>query len=206
MKHFVLRYTVVSDYVDRRGAYRDAHLKHAGASRARGELLLGGALADPVDGAMLLFRAADADTVRAFAETDPYVHAGLVTHWDVREWTTVIGDGAMQPVAVASGSATPVVRVWRGVARAGEPAREYAAHLASSVFPALRALSGFRDVRVLRREVADGVEFIVETSWVSLDAVRAFAGSDVSVAVIEPYARERLVRFDGFASHFDLAN
>lgn len=206
MKHFVLRYTVVSDYVDCRGAYREAHLRHAGASRARGELLLGGALADPVDGAMLLFRAPEANTVRAFAEADPYVLAGLVTHWDVREWTTVIGDGAMHPVAVASGAATPVVRVWRGVARAGDAAREYAAHLANTVFPALRALNGFRDVRVLRREVEDGVEFVVETSWVSLDAIRAFAGADVSVAVIEPYARERLVRFDEFATHFELAS
>ncbi|CFN74814.1 YciI-like protein [Bordetella pertussis] len=34
----------------------------------------------------------------AFAAADPYVREGLVTHWRVRPWTTVVGEQASQPV------------------------------------------------------------------------------------------------------------
>jgi uncharacterized protein len=90
--HYLLLYDVVDDYLERRAALRDAHLRHARAAHARGELLLGGALADPVDGAVLLFRGSSPEVARAFAEADPYVREGLVTGWRVREWTTVVGD------------------------------------------------------------------------------------------------------------------
>ncbi|AFD26050.1 YciI-like protein [Deinococcus gobiensis I-0] len=78
--------------------HRGAHLAHARAAAERGELLLGGALADPMDGAVLLFRAEGPQPARAFAEADPYVQAGLVESWDVREWTTVVGEGAAHRV------------------------------------------------------------------------------------------------------------
>ena len=90
--HYLLLYDVVDDYVERRADFRDAHLRHARAAHARGELLLGGALADPVDGAVLLFRGSSPHAARAFAEADPYVREGLVSGWRVREWTTVVGD------------------------------------------------------------------------------------------------------------------
>ena len=54
--HYLLFYDVVPDYAERRASYRAEHLAYARAAHARGELLLGGALADPVDGAVLLFR------------------------------------------------------------------------------------------------------------------------------------------------------
>jgi uncharacterized protein YciI len=101
MKHFLLFYDVVDDYVARRDAFRDAHLAKAWASHERGELLLGGALADPVDGAVLLFRADSIAVVEAFARADPYVVGGLVTRWRVRAWTTVAGEGAATPIRPA---------------------------------------------------------------------------------------------------------
>jgi uncharacterized protein len=91
--HYLLLYDVVDRYVERRQPFREAHLAHATAAVERGELVLGGALADPVDGAVLLFRAESAAVPEAFALADPYVHNGLVTKWRVREWTTVIGTG-----------------------------------------------------------------------------------------------------------------
>lgn len=91
--HFVLLYEVRDDYVEKRGQFRDLHLKHARAAYDRGELVLGGAMADPVDGAMLIFRGPTADAAEAFAKADPYVTNGLVTQWRVRKWNTVIGDG-----------------------------------------------------------------------------------------------------------------
>jgi uncharacterized protein YciI len=81
----------VPDYVARRGPLRAEHLALARAAVARGELVLGGALADPVDGAVLLFRGDSPAAAEAFAAADPYVRHGLVTHWRVRPWTTVVG-------------------------------------------------------------------------------------------------------------------
>jgi uncharacterized protein YciI len=92
--HYVFLYEVRDDYVEKRGQLRELHLKHARAAYDRGELILGGALADPIDGAMLIFRGPTADAAEAFAKVDPYVTNGLVTKWRVRKWSTVIGDGA----------------------------------------------------------------------------------------------------------------
>jgi uncharacterized protein YciI len=92
--HFLLFYDVVSDYVDRRAEFREEHLALARAAVARGELVLGGALADPVDGAVLLFRGESPAAAEAFAAVDPYVRNGLVTKWRVRKWTTVVGECA----------------------------------------------------------------------------------------------------------------
>jgi uncharacterized protein YciI len=96
--HYLLFYDVVPDYAERRLPFRAAHLAHAWAAVERGELLLAGALADPVDGAVLLFECASPVPVEAFVAADPYVLNGLVTRWRVRPWTTVIGDGANNPI------------------------------------------------------------------------------------------------------------
>lgn len=101
MKHFLLFYDVGADYLSRRGQFRDAHLTKAWRSHQRGELILGGALANPVDGAVLLFRGESEQVVTAFARVDPYVVNGLVTSWRVREWSTVAGELAVAPVKPA---------------------------------------------------------------------------------------------------------
>ena len=85
----VLLYTYTEDAVEKRKPFRAAHLDAANAAVERGELLLGGALADPVDGGMLIFTGDAA--VEAFAESDPYVLNGVVTDWTVREWSAVAG-------------------------------------------------------------------------------------------------------------------
>lgn len=92
--HYLLVYDVVPDYAERRLPFRAAHLAQARAAVARGELLLGGALADPIDGAVLLFQGESPAAAEAFASADPYVVNGLVTRWRVRAWTTVVGAGA----------------------------------------------------------------------------------------------------------------
>lgn len=98
MKHFLLFYDVAPDYLARRTEFREAHLAKAWAAHARGELVLGGALADPVDGAMLLFAGESRRVAEEFAREDPYVLNGLVTRWRVREWSTVAGETAAAPV------------------------------------------------------------------------------------------------------------
>lgn len=98
MKHFLLMYDTVPEYLERRGEFRSAHLTLARAAQDRGELVLGGALANPVDGAILLFRGEGPEVAVKFAEADPYVRNGLVKAWRVREWTTVVGEAAATPV------------------------------------------------------------------------------------------------------------
>jgi hypothetical protein len=95
--HYVLFYEVVDGYVEKRAPFRRLHIEHARKAYERGELVLAGALADPVDGAVLVFRGPSAEPAEAFAKTDPYVTNGLVTRWRVRPWTTVIGDGVSPP-------------------------------------------------------------------------------------------------------------
>jgi len=103
MKHFLLFYDVADDYLARRAEFREAHLAKAWAAHARGELVLGGALADPADTAVLLFEGESAQAAEAFARDDPYVLNGLVKRWRVREWKTVAGKGAAAPI-VPSGT------------------------------------------------------------------------------------------------------
>jgi uncharacterized protein len=96
--HYLLFYELSSDYLQRRPAFREEHLKKAWQASARGELVLGGALADSVDQAVLLFKAESRQVVENFATTDPYVLNGLIKRWYVREWTTVVGENATTPV------------------------------------------------------------------------------------------------------------
>lgn len=91
--HWLLEYDLVGDYIERRAPLRERHLQLVREAHDRGEILLAGALADPVDRAVLVFSADDAGPVRSFAESDPYVTEGLVTRWTVRSWNVVVGPG-----------------------------------------------------------------------------------------------------------------
>lgn len=92
--HWLLLYELVDDYLDRRAAFRAEHFAHTSAAVERGELAMAGAMADPADGAVLVFRSPSAEPVEDFARADPYVVNGLVRAWSVRRWRMVVGDGA----------------------------------------------------------------------------------------------------------------
>jgi uncharacterized protein len=90
MRYYLLVYHVVDDYVLRRAPFREEHLRLAREAKDRGDLILGGALADPVDKALLVFRVNNPEIVTRFIQNDPYVKNGLVHHWEIRPWTVVI--------------------------------------------------------------------------------------------------------------------
>lgn len=98
MKHYLLIYELSSDYLQRRDQFREEHLKLAWGSHERGEIVLGGALADPVDLAIIMFQGNAPEAAERFAKADPYVKNGLVKRWYVRPWTTVVGETASAPV------------------------------------------------------------------------------------------------------------
>lgn len=98
MRHFLLFYDVADDFMERRPDFRREHLEVAWQAHERGELVLAGALLDPPDGALLLFRGEAPAVAEQFAHQDPYVVHGLVRSWRVREWTTVVGTEPANPV------------------------------------------------------------------------------------------------------------
>jgi uncharacterized protein YciI len=89
--YYVLFYKTVDNYIEKRAPYREKHLAYAKAAHQRGALVMAGALAEPVDGAVLVFKGDEASAAEDFAKSDPYVKNGLITEWQVRSWTVVIG-------------------------------------------------------------------------------------------------------------------
>lgn len=100
--HYLLFYEYTSDYLERRGQFRAEHLRLAWAAHERGEVVMGGAFADPADGAAILLSCGSAqaaqEVARKFVEADPYYRNGLISRWYLRSWTTVVGDLAATPV------------------------------------------------------------------------------------------------------------
>ncbi len=89
--YYLLFYKTVDNYVEERAPYREGHLDYANAAHQRGDLVMGGALDEPADGAVIVFKSEDPSVANNFAENDPYVKHGLITEWHVRPWTVVIG-------------------------------------------------------------------------------------------------------------------
>lgn len=96
-----------------------------------------------------------------------------------------------------------ISRQWRGVAKA-EHVERYIEHLRTDTFPAIRKLPGFVSASILRRSVSEGVEFLVVTRWVSLDAIRAFAGENAEVAVVPRKVQDMMLDFDRIVRHYDV--
>ena len=209
--HYLLFYEVGEDYVARRAEFRAAHLEKAWQASERGELVLGGALANPVDGAVLLFKGDSPEVAEKFARADPYVTSGAVKRWYVREWTTVAGEDAANPMQPA-GAAAPskasagkgrIVRQWKGRTTAAN-AEKYVQHLTNNVVPELRAIRGYSGTYLLRRRGGEEVEFVVLTLWDSMEAIRMFAGTETEKAVVAPQAQAVLSSFDEFVSHYEV--
>lgn len=89
--YYILFYQTVDDYLERRGEFRDKHLKLAQDAAARGEIILAGALAEPADSAVLVFKGDTSEAAENFARNDPYVKNGLIKDWSVRPWSVVVG-------------------------------------------------------------------------------------------------------------------
>jgi uncharacterized protein len=222
-KHYLLFYEVSEDYVAGRAAFREAHLEKGWRSHERGELVLGGALANPLDGAVLLFEGDSPQVAEAFARADPYVTSGLVKRWYVREWSTVVGEGSSTPLrtsAMAADKKHPahplerlaslgrvglILRMWRARSTV-EKEDAYVQHVTEKVFPSLGRIEGHRGASLLRRRVDGAIEVVVLTLWETMDAIRRFAGSEPERAVIEPEARAALTEFDDFVAHFEVVH
>jgi uncharacterized protein YciI len=96
--HFLLIYEITPDYMTRRAEFRGLHLNLAQQAVDAGTLVLGGAVGDPAESSLLLFKCASPEIPEAFAQADPYVLNGIVTRWTVKPWNTVVGAACANPV------------------------------------------------------------------------------------------------------------
>lgn len=89
--YYILFYKTIDNYIEKRAPYRAEHLKLAQEANQKGELVLAGALDEPADQAVLVFKGESPKVAEDFAKNDPYVINGLIAEWTVRPWTVVIG-------------------------------------------------------------------------------------------------------------------
>jgi uncharacterized protein YciI len=95
MAVFAVHYTYDKDQAAQRDLYRAAHRGYHRELLAEGSLLASGPYVDDENpGALLIFRAENADVVVDQLTVDPFVANGLVAHADVREWTQAMGPWA----------------------------------------------------------------------------------------------------------------
>jgi heme-degrading monooxygenase HmoA len=96
-----------------------------------------------------------------------------------------------------------IARVWRGWTKA-EDADAYEKLLRDVVYPGLKRIAGYHGGYILRQERTDETEFVTVNLFESLEAVKAFAGSEYEVPVFEPEARRLLSKVEPIARHYDV--
>ena len=87
--YYILFYKTVEDYIERRAPLRGTHLDLVHEFHSEGRIVMAGALAEPADGAVLIFRGETPEAAHEFVSRYPYVKNGLITEWSVRPWIVV---------------------------------------------------------------------------------------------------------------------
>lgn len=96
-----------------------------------------------------------------------------------------------------------IARHWTGLCKQ-ERAHDYISHLENDTFKYLVSIPGFVKASILKRDTEEGVEFLITTHWDSIDAIRQFAGADFENAVVPPFVRNIMVRYDAKVRHYEV--
>jgi heme-degrading monooxygenase HmoA len=96
-----------------------------------------------------------------------------------------------------------IIRAWRGRAALANPSG-YPRHFIDTVLPQLKRLDGFLGAALLKQQRPHDIEYLVETRWASMDAIRAFAGANLDRAVVEPGAQAALIDYDQRVQHYEV--
>jgi heme-degrading monooxygenase HmoA len=96
-----------------------------------------------------------------------------------------------------------IARTWSGRTTLAKQ-HAYVDHFTTNVLPELQKLDGFVEASLLRQERGEEVRIFVITTWMSRDAIRAFAGDDIERAVVEQEAVNALTSFDATVQHWDV--
>ena len=95
-----------------------------------------------------------------------------------------------------------IARTWRGWV-ATEKAAAYAAYVTETGLAEYKTTPGNQGAQLLTRDLGDGrTEILMLSWWDSLDAVRAFAGDDPTVARFYPEDDEYLVDRETTVHHY----
>ena len=89
--YHLLTLDYVADILEKRDPYRADHIAGAKAAEADGKVVLAGALQNPTDAGVFVFKDCDEAFVDAFVKADAYYKAGLVTGYTIRPWMIVVG-------------------------------------------------------------------------------------------------------------------
>ena len=98
-----------------------------------------------------------------------------------------------------------IARRWRGLARS-EEADNYLRHLQNDTFPQLSQIAGFVSATILRRTIAQGVEFVIVTKWQSMAAISQFAGESEHLAVVPPAVQAMMIEYDAMVAHYEIVD
>ena len=90
--YLLLTLHYVDGMLEKRGPHREAHLAGAQRGYDDGTIVMAGALLDPVDAGVFVFKNVDEAHVKAFVEADAYYVAGLVPRYTIRPWMVVVGN------------------------------------------------------------------------------------------------------------------
>lgn len=96
-----------------------------------------------------------------------------------------------------------ISRHWRGIVKP-EEADHYIHHLYSDTFPKLAGIEGFIKASILRKPLGEGTEFLIVTTWQSIEAIRKFAGESASTAVVPPSVQAMMVEYDKEVVHYEI--
>ena len=97
-----------------------------------------------------------------------------------------------------------ILRHWKGIARV-EEADNYIRYLESETFPQVSTIQGFVEAKILKRNVEQGVEFLIISTWESVASIKQFAGEVADIAVVPPHVQAMMVEFDDFTTHYEIA-
>ena len=98
-----------------------------------------------------------------------------------------------------------ILRHWKGIAKV-EEAENYIHHLKTETFPQLSTIQGFIEVKILKRIVEQGVEFLIISTWESIESIKQFAGEVPDKAVVPSNVQAMMVDFDHFVTHYQIAD
>ncbi len=96
-----------------------------------------------------------------------------------------------------------ILRTWSARAT-DDGAAQYCAYFEKTLLPELRTLPGFVGAQLATRPHNGRVEITAHTTWQSLDAIRTFAGDDLTTAKVEPEALVMLEDSDPAVVHREI--
>jgi heme-degrading monooxygenase HmoA len=96
-----------------------------------------------------------------------------------------------------------IERHWKGTTD-DENSDKYIRHLMDETFPQLATIPGFKKASILKRITNKGIEFLIITTWESVDAVKKFAGEEFATAVVPKRVQDIMIEYDKKVRHYEV--